>query len=183
MNSPRTMSVKPHRFDLDWWVVSKRAIYTLVACAVLLVCAGGFAGYCWLYGNPFARIVAHIDAPAGARFLSFDGDVRVVRAQTRETLLARSDTQLYPGDLVQTQADGRARIQLADGSTLLVKPNSVVTIRDNTAGEGSNRTTVRVAVARGMVNVRTDQQTEGSRNIVETQLTRNNLAAQTNASF
>ena len=177
------MTVKPHRFDVDWWIVSKRAIYLLIFCVVLLVCAGSFATYCWLYGNPFKSIVMHTDAPAGARFLSFDGDVRVVRAQTRETLLARSDTQLYPGDIVQTQADGRARIQLADGSTLLVKPNSVVTIRDNTNVEGSNRTTVRVAVARGTVNVRTDQQTEGSRNIVETQLTRNNIAAQTNASF
>ena len=120
MSTPRTIPVKSHRFDLDWWVVSKRPIYGLIALGVLLLCAGGFAGYCWLYGNPFKRIVAHVDAPAGARFLSFDGDVRVVRAQTRETLLARSDTQLYPGDIVQTQADGRARIQLADGSTLVL---------------------------------------------------------------
>jgi hypothetical protein len=39
----------------------------------------------------------------------------VVRAETRDRLLARTDTQLYAGDIVQTQTDGRARIQLADG--------------------------------------------------------------------
>ncbi len=163
--------------------MSKRAIYIVIALLLMLAAAGGIAVYGWLYGNPFKHIAANIGVPAGARFLSFDGDVRVVRAQTRESLLARSDTQLYPGDIVQTQADGRARIQLADGSTLLVKPNSVVTIRDNTGGENGSRTNVRVAVARGQVNVRTEQQTEGSKNIVETQLTRNNLAGQTSASF
>jgi hypothetical protein len=176
------MTLKQQHFDVEWWIVSKRTIYTLVLVFALLLCAGGVSLYVWLYGNPFKHIAAQANAPAGARFVSFDGDVRVVRAQTRETLLARGDTQLYPGDVVQTQADGRARILLADGSTLLVRPNSVVTIRDNTSADG-NRTNVRVAVARGLVNVRTEQQTEGSRNIVETPLTRNNIAAQTGASF
>ncbi len=177
------MVAKPHHFDVEWWIVSKRSIYLMIALLLCVVAAGSLGVYSWLYGNPFKRIVAAVDVPAGARFVSFDGDVRVVRAQTRETLLARSDTQLYPGDIVQTQADGRARIQLADGSTLVVRSNSVVTIRDNTSVEGSNRTNVRVAVARGQVNVRTEQQTEGSRNIVETPLTKSNLSAQTGASF
>ncbi len=183
MDSSRTIEPKPHRIDIEWWVISKRVIYLVIALLFMLAAAGGVTVYGWLYGNPFKHIAVTIGVPAGARFLSFDGDVRVVRAQTRESLLARSDTQLYPGDIVQTQADGRARIQLADGSTLLVRPNSVVTIRDNTGGENGSRTNVRVAVARGQVNVHTGQQTEGSRNIVETQLTRNNLAGQTNASF
>ncbi|HEX8179423.1 MAG TPA: FecR domain-containing protein [Pyrinomonadaceae bacterium] len=177
------MTTKANRFDVEWWIVSKRVIYLLSALVLVGVLAAGVGLYSWLYGNPFKRISAEASAPAGARFLSFDGDVRVVRAQTRESLLARSDTQLYPGDIVQTQADGRARIQLADGSTLLVRPNSVVTIRDNTNIDGSNRTNVRVAVARGQINVRTEQQIEGSKNVVETPLTKNNVAAQTGAVF
>ncbi|MFL6207844.1 MAG: FecR domain-containing protein [Pyrinomonadaceae bacterium] len=177
------MAMKPHRFDVEWWIISKRVIYLLIILLVVAITAGGISIYSYIYGNPFKHIAANMNAPAGARFLSFDGDVRVVRAQTRESLLARSDTQLYPGDIVQTQADGRARIQLADGSTLLVRPNSVVTIRDNTSVEGSNRTNVRVAVARGQINVHTEQQTEGSKNVVETPLTKNNLAAQTGAAF
>ena len=177
------MSTKSSRFDLEWWIVSKRVIYTLVALLCLVVAASGVGLYSWLYGNPFKSGATEIHAPAGARFVSFDGDVRVVRAQTRESLLARSDTQLYPGDIVQTQADGRARIQLADGSNLIVRPNSVVTIRDNTGTEGGQRTQVRVAVARGQINVRTEQQPEGGSNIVETPLTKNNLSGLTGASF
>jgi hypothetical protein len=179
------MTTKSNRFDLEWWIISKRMIYALVAALVLMLAAGGLGIYSWLYGNPFKSGDAALHLPAGARFISFDGDVRVVRAQTRENLLARSDTQLYAGDIVQTQADGRARIQLADGSNLLVRPNSVVTIRDNTAGtEGGQRTNVRVAVARGQINVRTEQQLGGGgSNVVETPLTKNNLAGQTGASF
>jgi hypothetical protein len=174
---------KRKRFDLDWWVVSKRLVYTGVALAVLGVAAAGAGLYVYLYGNPLNKLDPKLNAPAGARFLSFDGDVQVVRAMTRDRLLARSDTQLYPGDIVQTQADGRARIQLADGSTLVVRPNSVVTIRDNARLEDGTRTNVRVAVARGQVNVRTEEQPEGSHNVVETPLTKNNLGSKTGATF
>ncbi|MDX6269389.1 MAG: hypothetical protein QOD28_612 [Acidobacteriota bacterium] len=177
------MSTKSSRFDLEWWIVSKRVLYLLSALAVVAVAASGIGVYTWLYGSPFKGGATEAHAPAGARFISFDGDVRVVRAQTRESLLARSDTQLYPGDIVQTQDDGRARIQLADGSNLIVRPNSVVTIRDNASSEGGQRTNVRVAVARGQINVRTEQQPVGGSNIVETPLTKNNLAGQTGASF
>jgi hypothetical protein len=150
---------------------------------IVAVMASGVAVYSYIYGNPFKHIAANMNAPAGARFLSFDGDVQVVRAQTRERLLARSDTQLYPGDIVQTQADGRARIQLADGSTVTVRPNSVVTIRDNTRLEDGAHTNVRVAVGRGQINVRTEDQTEGSHNVVETPLSKNNLGSLTGATF
>jgi hypothetical protein len=177
------MTTKSNRFDVEWWIVSKRVIYLLVALLVVAVTASGVGVYTWLYGNPFKSSATEMNVPAGARFVSFDGDVRVVRAQTRESLLARSDTQLYPGDIVQTQADGRARIQLADGSNLIVRPNSVVTIRDNTSTEGGQRTNVRVAVARGQINVRTEQQPAGGSNIVETPLSKNNLSGLTGASF
>lgn len=171
------------RLDIEWWIVSKRGLYACVALGVLGLFAGGAALYVHFYGNPLDRIDPKLSAPAGARFLSFDGDVQVVRAQTRERLLARSDTQLYPGDIVQTQADGRARIQLADGSTVTVRPNSVVTVRDNARLDDGAHTNVRVAVERGQINVRTEDQSEGSRNIVETPLANARLGSLTGASF
>jgi len=177
------MAVRQNRINVEWWIVQKRVVYLLVACGLLAAGAGALALYGYFYGNPLAREKMPTSAPAGARFLAFEGDVRVVRAETRVTLLARSDTQLYPGDIVQTQADGRARIQLADGSTFVARPNSVVTIRDNQRIDGSDRTNVRVAVTSGEINVRTDQLSAEATNIIETPLTQNNLAARTNASF
>jgi hypothetical protein len=74
---------------------------------------------------------------------------------------------------------------MADGSSLMLRPNSTVIIRDNTKSEGDDgqRTNVRVAVEGGQVNVRTEAQPEGTNNVVETRQTQNRLAAQTDASF
>jgi hypothetical protein len=176
------MSTRSSLLDLEWWAVPKRLIYIVITLLILGVLAGGVGLYIWVYGNPFKGAPTETSSSAGARFDSFEGDVRVVRASTRETIQARSDTRLMPGDTVQTQQDGRARISLADGSTLIVKPNSVVTIAENTTSAGG-RTNVRVAVDRGQMSVRTDQQPEGASNIVKTPLTENHLSGQTGATF
>jgi uncharacterized cupin superfamily protein len=177
------MVTKVSRFDVDWWVVQKRFIYIAVILVSLAVTASGVGLYVWLYGNPFKGAQALAGGPTGARFVSLEGGVRVVRANTRETLQARADTSLFPGDIVQTQEDGRARITLADGSNLFVKPNSVVTIAENTAAEGGKSTKVRVAVESGQINVRTDQQAEGASSVVGTHLTESRIAPETDASF
>jgi hypothetical protein len=177
------MVTKVSRFDTDWWVVQKRLIYVAVIIASLAVVAGGASLYVWLYGNPFKGAPAAESASPGARFVSLEGGVRVVRSNTRETLQARADTRLFPGDIVQTQEDGRARVTLADGSTLFVKPNSVVTIAENTSADGGKHTKVRVAVESGQINVRTEQQNEGASNIVGTRLTESRIAPETDASF
>lgn len=177
------MATKTGRFNLDWWVVQKRQIYFIIGLLVVGGLAGGAGVYLWKYGNPFKSQEATVDAPAGARFISFEGDVRIIRSSTRETIQAGNQIQLYPGDTVQTQADGRARISMIDGSTLVVRPNSTVIIRDNTSFEGGQRSNVRVRVGSGQVNVRTEQQTEGTRNVVETPQTQNQLGALTGATF
>jgi hypothetical protein len=177
------MASKHGRFDMDWWVVQKRLIYIIIGTLVFVLVAGGAALYVWNYGNPFSSPKTTADVPEGARFASFEGDVRVIRATTRETLPASLKTQLYPGDTVQTQSDGRARITLADGSTLVIRPNSTVIIRDNTSSEGGQKSNVRVKVDTGQINVRTEQQAEGTNNVVETSQTQSRLASETASSF
>ncbi|HEX6284991.1 MAG TPA: FecR domain-containing protein, partial [Pyrinomonadaceae bacterium] len=104
-------------------------------------------------------------------------------AATREIIPANADTQLYPGDTVQTQAGGRARIGLADGSTLVVKPNSTIIVRDNARADDGKRTNVHVEVESGQLSVRTEQQANGTTNVVETPKTKNTVGESTNASF
>jgi len=84
---------------------------------------------------------------------------------------------------VQTQANGRARIGLADGSTLLVKPNSTIIVRDNAKADDGKKTNVHVMVDSGQLTVRTEQQVDGTTNVVETPKTKNTVGEQTNASF
>lgn len=170
------------RFAFDWWIVQKRFVYLMIAVLILLAMVGGAALYVWKYGNPLKNVASN-RVSAGARFISFEGDVRVVRAATRETISASSDTELYPGDTVQTQASGRARISLADGSTLVVKPNSTIIVRDNARGDDGKKSNVHVVVDSGQMYVRTELQPEGTTNVVETPKTKNTLGEQTGASF
>lgn len=172
-----------NHFDIDWWIIQKRAAYLGVVLLALCVVAGGAALYIWKYGNPFKTVAAKSDNLPGARFMSFEGDVRVIRTATREVIVANSDIQLYPGDTVQTQADGRARISMADGSTVVVRPNSTIIIRDNESAEDGKRSNVHVVVDSGQMLVRTEQQTEDNKNVIETPKTRNQIGGQTAASF
>ncbi|HEX5876309.1 MAG TPA: FecR domain-containing protein, partial [Pyrinomonadaceae bacterium] len=170
------------RFAFDWWIIEKRFVYLVIFIFVLFALAAGAALYVWKYGNPLKNI-AEVKHPAGARFISFEGDVRVIRAATREMIAANSETELYPGDTVQTQANGRARIGLADGSTLLVKPNSIIIVRDNARADDGKKTNVHVRVDSGQLSVRTEQQIDGTTNVVETPQTKNTMGEKTNASF
>src|SRR5713226_9229323 len=168
-------------FEIEWWVIQKRAIY--IAALGIISCAlvAGASLYVWKYGNPLKNVAMRTDLPAGARFMSFEGDVRVIRSATREVIVASNDTQLYPGDTVQTQADGRARINMADGSTVVLRPNSTIIIRDNAGAEDGKRSNVHVVVDSGQMLVRT-QQGEGQ-NVVETPNTQNLIGGQSQASF
>ena len=177
------MASKTSHFEFDWWVVQKRALHVAIFVLVVCVVASGVTLYVWKFGNPLKRAVLQNDAGAGARFISFEGNVRVIHAATREVVVASNDIQLYPGDTVQTEADGRARIAMADGSTVVVRPNSTIIIRDNTSSEGGKRSNVHVVVDSGQMLVRTPEQSEGAKNIVETPKTQNQLSGQTQASF
>ena len=177
------MESKVSHFNLEWWVVQKRAIY--VVAFILSVCAiaGGTALYVWKYGNPLKSVAINSAALAGARFMSFEGDVRVIRASTRQVVVANPDIQLYPGDTVQTQTDGRARISMADGSTVVVRPNSTIIIRDNAKAADGKRSNVHVVVDSGQMLIRTEEQSEDNKNVIETPKTQNQISGKTNASF
>jgi hypothetical protein len=170
-------------FAFDWWVIQKRAVYIVVAILLLCGLAAGTALYVWKYGNPLRNVGANSHLAAGARFSSLEGEVRVTRAATRETLAATSDTELYPGDTVQTGANGRARLSMADGSTLVVRPNSTIIVRDNASTDDGKRTSVHVVVEGGQMSVRTDQQPAGAKNVVETPKTKSQIGEQTGATF
>jgi hypothetical protein len=177
------MATKTNRHVFDWWVVQKRIVYLLVALLLLCGLAAGTALYVWKYGNPLKNVGTGVKPASGARFISFEGDVRVIRAATRETIVPASETELYPGDTVQTQASGRARVSMADGSTLVVRPNSTIIVRDNASAGDGKKTNVHVVVDSGQMYVRTEHQPEGTNNVVETPKTKNKIGEQTGASF
>ncbi len=172
---------KSRNYYVDWWKISKRSIYSSVA--IILFLALSVGGVWWaMKNNWFLANSENANIPKdSARLISFEGDVRVIRASTRETQKVTRDTYLLAGDTIQTQADGKAQIRMIDGAVLTVRPNSTVVIRDSASIFGG--TNVRVALDDGQINVRTEDQTEASNNIVEVKQVENKLQSQTDASF
>lgn len=175
------MANKKRNYYVDWWNIRKSTIYLvvgLILCALLL---GG--GFWWASENNWAFLKDEkTELPKdSARLVSFEGDVRIIRAATRETIVVTKETFISAGDTVQTQADGKAQIRMIDGSTLSIRPDSTIVIRDSSSIFGG--TNVRVALDDGQINVRTQDQPEGTQNVVEMEEAENRLNAQTDASF
>jgi hypothetical protein len=72
---------------------------------------------------------------------------------------------------------------MADGSTLVVRPNSTIIVRDNASGDDGKKTNVHVVVDSGQMYVRTELQPQGATNVVETPKTTNKMGEQAAASF
>lgn len=171
---------KPGKFYVDWWNIRKSTIYALIA-GVLLVVTFLLVWWIGSRNNWFASDKP-IEIPKdAARIISFEGDVRITRAATRETIVVTKETHVSAGDTIQTQSDGRAVIQMADKSTYTVRPNSTVVVKETTSLFGGKN--VRVSVGDGQINVRTDDQPQDSNNIVEVADSENRLFSNTDASF
>ena len=171
---------KYRKFYVEWWNVRKSTIYGLIA---ILVVGGAIAGGSW-WASKNNWFVATQDAEMpvdAAKIISYEGEVRIIRAQTRETILVTKETWVAAGDTIQTQSDGRAIVQMIDGSVYSVRPNSTVVVRDSTSLFGGKN--VRVSLNDGQLNVRTDEQPADSNNIVEVADSENRLLPQTDASF
>jgi hypothetical protein len=175
------MEKKYRGFYVDWWQIRRSTVFGGAAIVLLsaLLAGGGW----WLWRNNFSIAAPDAaDAPKdAAKITAFEGDVRIVRAATRETILVTKPTFVSAGDTVQTQADGRAQVQMIDGSILSIRPNSTIVIRDSASIFGG--TNVRVVLDDGQINVKTQDQTEASENVVEVLESENRVMAQTDASF
>jgi hypothetical protein len=180
MKEPHQDEQHYRKFYIEWWNIRKSTIYGLV---VLLILSAGAAGfYWWASRHDWFAAAQQTEAPANtAQIISFEGDVRVTRAATRETIVVTRETYVAAGDTIQTQADGRATLRMIDGSVYTVKPNSTVVVRDNSSIFGGKN--VRVALDDGQLNVRTERQAENTENVVEVAQSENKLLSDTDASF
>lgn len=172
----------PRRFYVEWWSIKRSTIYgTIILCITLaLLTLGGW--FVWR-NNFFLSNSQNIQYPQdSARLTSYEGDVRIIRSATRQMEKVSGDTYLVAGDILQTQTDGRAQVSMADGSTLVIRPNSTVVIRTNAggAGQGAN---VKVSLGGGQINVKTEDMSADTQNVVEIRQVENKLSARTDASF
>ncbi len=175
------MESKYRKFYVEWWNIKRSTIYKLVA-ILIFVGTLGYGGWWVLKSNWLVAQPELTDAPKdAAKVISFEGDVRIIRAATRETILITRPTFVSAGDTIQTQADGRAKVQMIDGSVLSIRANSTVVIRDSNSLFGGPN--VRVTLDDGQINVRTEDQPANTNNVVEVRESENKINSQTDASF
>lgn len=174
--------MEPHykKIYVEWWRIRRSTIYGIVAFLVVSLFIG-FGSWWAIRNNWFAPENVSTLPKDAARILSFEGDVRITRAATRETVVVTKETYVAAGDTIQTQADGKAIVQMVDGSVLTVRPNSTLIIKDNSSIFGGAN--VRVSLDDGQLNVRTDQQPADAENVVEMLDSQTAVKPQTDASF
>jgi hypothetical protein len=168
------------KYYVDWWNIRKSTIYLVLIGSGLLVVLG--LGTWWASRNNWFVPQESADFPKdAARIILFEGEVRVTRAATRETIIVTKPTYVAAGDTIQTMADGRATVQMIDQSIYVVQPNSAFIVKQTTSMFG--RRDIQVSLDDGQLNVRTDEQSQETRNIIELADTENRLLANTDASF
>ena len=174
------MDKKIGKYYVDWWNIRKSTIYTIVGAILVgaLLVVGIWIGS---RNNWFIPEETSEFPKDAARIISFEGEVRITRAATRDTILVTKETYAAPGDIIQTMADGRALIQMTDGTRYQLRPNGALTIKDSSSLFGSKN--VRVLLDDGQLNVRTDEQPQDVNNIVEVAQSENKLLSDTDASF
>lgn len=174
------MESRYKKFYVDWWRIRRSTLYGIAAFAIAVSLMSLGLWYA-MRSNWFAP-ESMAEAPKdAARILSFEGDVRITRAATRETILVTKEIWVAAGDTIQTQADGKAIVQMVDGSVYTVRPNTTVVIRNNSSLFGGPN--VRVSLDDGQLNVRTEDQPESAKNVVEMLDSETALKSQTDASF
>lgn len=168
------------RLYIDWWNIRKSTVYALVGIIIAGASIVGLSMWASRHDWFVATDTTAVPKDA-ARIVSFEGEVRITRAATRETILVTKDTYLAAGDTIQTLTDGRAVIQMIDGSRYSMKPNSTMVVNDSSSIFGGKNVTV--SLDDGQLNVKTDEQGQEGKNVVEVADSQNRLLPNTDASF
>jgi hypothetical protein len=135
---------------LDWWTVSYRTLYLIGF--VLLVLAGGAAYYLFSRdAPPPPKVENPMPISAGVRFTALEGSVKIKTVGTFEWVTASKDVVLRKGDLVKTGSGSAAEITFFDGTTVHVRPDSLLTIEESSENPATKERRISTLVSDGEV--------------------------------
>lgn len=148
-------NAKVRRQYLDWYVISRRTFYQILAfvLGIGLLIGGGLL---WKkYGEKITGEMKN----EGARLVQVVGNVTVHRQKTNKNEAAFPGILLEPGDTVITSGDSSAVIQYIDRSVLKMKADSTVLIQENAANSRTGQLSVRNKLEGGTLTISTSGQT------------------------
>jgi hypothetical protein len=100
-----------------------------------------------------------------AHFTALDGTVRVKKGNDNSWVTADYNIPLEKGDVVQTGSEGMAKVVFNDGTSYVVKQDSLIVIEENSAND-QQQTNIAVAVSTGTVDLSTATYSSGSKSQV-----------------
>jgi hypothetical protein len=154
---------KNPRVQVYWRAVTYKTVLGYGFLLVAIVFGGLYLAKPDLYPRILQRIngavsnpdvEAQTDDQKHAKFVNLDGKVQVKKVNSVQWVEADFRTVLDKGDLVQTGSDANARITFADGTIYTVKPDTLVTVEENTT-ENNKPTSVAVRINVGQVDLKT----------------------------
>ncbi len=167
IHSPVDPRHSPHhrapRVEVYWTTVT----YKTVILSVILGLAVIFGGIYVAKPDLYAAFINKIDKSVGhpevdpvsadqkrARFVNLDGRVKVKKINSVQWVDATLSTSLDKGDQVQTGPDSDARISFADGTFYTIKPDTFITVEENST-ESNRPTNVAIGIQVGSVDLAT----------------------------
>ena len=154
---------KINRVEVYWTTVTYKtvAIYLVLGFAILLAVLY-LMNPVWVTSllSPFERMVSGDDSAKGpitagqVRFVDLDGAVQVKHVNSTRWENANRGSTLDKGDLIQTGSDGLAKLSFPDGTTYMVKADTLVTVEQNAVASDKS-TNVAMHISTGAVDLTT----------------------------
>src|SRR5882672_3767739 len=159
MAAPDRRHAKGQDDIVDWFTVSYRSIF--IAILVVVLVGGGAGYYFWTRNTPAGGAVdpAPPATVTTARFTTLEGNVKVKTVGTFEWVNADRAMALRKSDLVRTGLGSAAEITFFDGTTLHVRPDSLITIEETSEDPSTKRRRVAWHISSGEVQFKAPRPT------------------------
>ena len=163
---------KVSRVEVYWHTVKYRTVFLYAALATVVVVLSIYLIFPRLSGTVMQKLSDAFPQPESnaaavnarqAHFVNLDGKVQVKKADSVQWVSADYSVTLDKGDLIQTGAEGVARIAFADGSSYTVSSDTLITVEENNVNQDNSATQVAVHITSGQVDLNTGQQAPGSK--------------------
>jgi hypothetical protein len=154
-NSPQhqTGPERVKRVEVYWHAVSYKSLVMYVMILVAVI----FASVYFVTPGFYAAVLKKVSNAVGGtgsdvtplavtqvKFVNLDGRVQVKKVNSVQWVDADYRTTLDKGDLIQTAADGAARITFADTTSYTIKADTLVTVEENNVTQEQASTAVRI---------------------------------------
>ncbi|PYV43954.1 MAG: hypothetical protein DMG06_08515 [Acidobacteria bacterium] len=152
---------KTRKLEVYWFTVSYKQLMLSISAISLVVALGGFALFKEYVIRKYNQLVEAKGAPGAGntlrsgRFVSIIGTVKVKKSDAIQWSTADSQTVLESGDYIQTSSDSYARIIFPEGTTYLMKPDSLIVVQENSEDPQTSAKKVSVRVTSGSIDLST----------------------------